>query len=292
MAVEVDRVDRVSGTKLRISIERESSDRSIASRSASSTMTNWPLAISKPRTISSCVTSRSCVGHQRFCLIGVAHSRCSSRKETSDWRAAGFVAGASPTGIETRPKLRDPFQEVRMVDRSKLVRWTRRIRRHHASRIPLSKLRDVTETAAATFGDPSVRRAPDDRASLARRRRLPAARPPPTSSRTRRAAGARCPGTTRTSSSAPTRTAFSPAASARATPFALLAQNSLDWALLDFALAQIGAVGVPIYANSSAARRRLPARALRGGRDRVRGRRAAREGRGGRRGSSRSSSTS
>ena len=77
-------------------------------------MTNWPFATSKPRTISSCVTSRSCVGHQRFCLIGVAHSRWSRRKETSDWRAAGFVAGASPTGIETRPKLRDPFQEVRM----------------------------------------------------------------------------------------------------------------------------------------------------------------------------------
>jgi long-chain acyl-CoA synthetase len=34
--------------------------------------------------------------------------------------------------------------------------------------------------------------------------------------------------------------------------FAILAQNSLDWALMDFALAQIGAVGIPIYANSSA----------------------------------------
>jgi long-chain acyl-CoA synthetase len=33
--------------------------------------------------------------------------------------------------------------------------------------------------------------------------------------------------------------------------FAILAQNSLDWALLDFAFAQIGAVGIPIYANSS-----------------------------------------
>ena len=34
--------------------------------------------------------------------------------------------------------------------------------------------------------------------------------------------------------------------------FAILAPNSLDWALLDFALAQIGAVSVPVYANSSA----------------------------------------
>jgi long-chain acyl-CoA synthetase len=33
---------------------------------------------------------------------------------------------------------------------------------------------------------------------------------------------------------------------------ALLARNSLEWALLDFALARIGAVGVPIYASSSA----------------------------------------
>jgi hypothetical protein len=98
-----------------ISIDRESSARSIASRSASSTMRNWPFVTSNPRTISSCVTSRSCAGHQRFCLIGVASSRCSSRNDTSDCRAAGFVAGARPTGIETRPKLRDPFQVVRMV---------------------------------------------------------------------------------------------------------------------------------------------------------------------------------
>jgi long-chain acyl-CoA synthetase len=33
--------------------------------------------------------------------------------------------------------------------------------------------------------------------------------------------------------------------------FALLARNSLDWALLDFALAQIGVVGVPVYASSA-----------------------------------------
>jgi len=38
----------------------------------------------------------------------------------------------------------------------------------------------------------------------------------------------------------------------KADRFALLAQNSLDWALLDFALAHVGAIGVPVYANSSA----------------------------------------
>ncbi len=32
---------------------------------------------------------------------------------------------------------------------------------------------------------------------------------------------------------------------------ALLARNGLDWALVDFALAQIGAVGIPVYASSS-----------------------------------------
>jgi long-chain acyl-CoA synthetase len=32
---------------------------------------------------------------------------------------------------------------------------------------------------------------------------------------------------------------------------AILARNSLDWALVDFALARIGAVGIPVYASSS-----------------------------------------
>jgi long-chain acyl-CoA synthetase len=34
--------------------------------------------------------------------------------------------------------------------------------------------------------------------------------------------------------------------------FAILARNTLDWALVDFALTQIGAVGVPVYASNSA----------------------------------------
>ena len=33
--------------------------------------------------------------------------------------------------------------------------------------------------------------------------------------------------------------------------FGLLARNTLEWALLDFALAHVGAVGAAIYANSS-----------------------------------------
>ena len=97
-----------------MSIDREVFCRSIASRSASSTITNWPFAISQPRTISSGPTSRSWnVHHLRF-LIGVLHSSCSCRNEMSDARADGFVAGASPTGIVTRLKLIDPFQVVRI----------------------------------------------------------------------------------------------------------------------------------------------------------------------------------
>ncbi|TML74007.1 MAG: long-chain fatty acid--CoA ligase [Actinobacteria bacterium] len=34
--------------------------------------------------------------------------------------------------------------------------------------------------------------------------------------------------------------------------FGILAQNSLEWALVDFALAKIGAVSVPVYASSAA----------------------------------------
>ena len=33
--------------------------------------------------------------------------------------------------------------------------------------------------------------------------------------------------------------------------FATLARTTLEWALFDFALAQVGAVGAPVYANSS-----------------------------------------
>ena len=38
----------------------------------------------------------------------------------------------------------------------------------------------------------------------------------------------------------------------QADAFAILAQTTLEWALFDYALALVGAIGVPIYANSSA----------------------------------------
>ncbi len=103
-----------ASTKRLISIERESSRFCSASISSSSTITNWPFATSQPLTISSGPRSRSCTGQKRFCLIGVPHSRCSIRKEMSEARAAGLVAGARPTGIETSPKLIEPFQVVRI----------------------------------------------------------------------------------------------------------------------------------------------------------------------------------
>src|SRR5260221_2922191 len=81
-----------------------------ASRSDSSTITNSPFATSQPLTSSSGSTSRSWNGHQRFCLIGVPHSRCRVRKATS----FRWVARASPIGMLTRPKLIEPFQMVRM----------------------------------------------------------------------------------------------------------------------------------------------------------------------------------
>ena len=87
---------------------------SIASSSSSSIITYWPFATSQPLTSSSGPTSRSWNGHQRFCLIGVPHSRCSVRKVTSDAFARGSVAIARPIGIVTSPKLIAPFQVVRM----------------------------------------------------------------------------------------------------------------------------------------------------------------------------------
>src|SRR5215213_5419363 len=103
-------------TKLVMSIVRELLDARVssASRSASSIWTNWPFDTSQPRTISSASTSTSWTGHHRFCLIGVPHSRCSGRNDTSDCRAADFVVGARPTGMFTRPKLIEPFQDVRI----------------------------------------------------------------------------------------------------------------------------------------------------------------------------------
>ena len=77
-AVEEDRIDlapRRRSARSRSSASRRAS--SAPRAPSSSTSTNWPFATSQPLTISSGPSSRSCTGHQRFCLIGVPHSRCS-----------------------------------------------------------------------------------------------------------------------------------------------------------------------------------------------------------------------
>ena len=56
-------------------------------------------------------------------LMAVPHSRCNIRNETSDWRAAGLVARAIPTGMLTKPKLMDPFQIVLIVFQCQASAW-------------------------------------------------------------------------------------------------------------------------------------------------------------------------
>src|SRR3954452_11613640 len=84
--------------------------RATDSRSAPSMTTYSPFATSQPLTSSSASTSRSWCGHQRFCLMGVPHSRWSVRNETS----VRWVAKARPIGMLTRPNEMEPFQIVRM----------------------------------------------------------------------------------------------------------------------------------------------------------------------------------
>ena len=62
--------------------------------------------------------------------------------------------------------------------------------------------------------------------------------------------------------------------------FAILASTSLEWCLFDFALGLIGAIGAPIYANSSPHDVAYVLEPLRGGRRARRGRGAAGQGRG------------
>src|SRR5881394_3570778 len=220
-------------TKRPISIERLVSRCSIASRSASSTRTNWPLATSQPRTSSSDSTSRSCTGHQRFCLIGDPHSRWSMRNETSDWRAAGFVAGARPTGMFTRPKLTEPFQVVRIFTGN--CTWASRFRARApgSSRLcsgAVGRARTIAnlwrDAVAAGHDDPAyLYEAENEWREVSR---AEAARAVEEIANGLLALGVR-----------------------KGEAFALLGRTSLEWALFDFALALVGAVGAPIYANSS-----------------------------------------
>ena len=66
---------------------------------------------------------------------------------------------------------------------------------------------------------------------------------------------------------------------AKGDSFALLGRTELEWALFDFALALVGAVGAPIYSSSSARDVQYILEHSRVGRRARRGRRAAGEGR-------------
>src|SRR5438067_5018069 len=218
-----------------MSIARDVSGCAIASRSAPSTITNWPFETSQPLTSSSFGTSRSCVGHHRFCLIGVLHSRWSVRKETSDERAFGVVAGASPTGIVTRPKLRDPFQIVRMGPPKKCSGTGR----FAASRRFPSTIGPVTEAG----GGRPIGRLWRDAVGAGR------------SSPAYLVEG---PDGWREVSWEEAGRAVDEIANGllalgvhKGDAFGILAQTSLEWSLFDYALSLTGAVGAAIYANSS-----------------------------------------
>src|SRR5712691_1340496 len=235
-----------SGTKRVISIARESSACWIASRSASSTITNSPFATSQPLTISSGPTSRSCTGHQRFCWIGVLHSRCSCRNDTSDARAFGDVARARPMGMLTRPKLSEPFQIVRICTSN--CRGTRLFRLIAPG--SSTTLCSMTQAAATVEPRDAVRQE-----RTIGRLWLDAI----SQNRTSPAYLVERNGTgTEISWEDASRTVDELAHGLlslgvrKGDAFAIVAQTTLEWALFDFALGLIGAIGAPIYANSSA----------------------------------------
>ena len=246
--------------------------------------TNWPFDASQPFTISSGASSRSCLGHQRFCLIGVRHSRWSSRNDTSDWRAAGFVAGARPTGMLTSPKVSDPFQVVRMsssVDsgttsfcpdfavpapdtrvgtRGQPAAW-----RIHIG-LPTSRLRSVStnRTIARLWRDAVAADRPGAAYLVQHGDHWHEVTWAEAAERVENIANGLLARGVR-----------------KGEAFATLARTTLEWALFDFALAQIGAVGAPIYAEQLAEGRGVRPRPLGVDRRALRGRRSGGEGRGG-----------
>ena len=234
---------------------------SIASRSASSTVTNWSLATSQPLTSSSDSTSRSCTGHQRFCLIGVPHSRWSSRNEMSDWRAAGFVAGARPTGMLTRPKLTEPFQVVRIC------------RENPSEGGSISPPR--TGVPAARF--PQVARA----RTIANLWRDAVAAAHPDPAYLHEVDGEWVEVTWAEAARAVDELANGLLALGvqKGQAFALLARTSLEWSLFDFALALVGRRRCADLLVELGARHALRPRAFGGGRRPRRGRGSARQGR-------------
>jgi acyl-CoA synthetase (AMP-forming)/AMP-acid ligase II len=144
----------------------------------------------------------------------------------------------------------EPFQIVRMVAVKILVG---RPEFHGTPPFP-SRVELVAVTQVEDRWPDRIRRAgrgPHDRAPVAR---FAGKEAPfrPTWSRTRRA-GARSRGARPSVGSTRSRTGFSPWASARATPSRSSDRTRIEWALIDFALGLVGAIGAPVYPTSSAA---------------------------------------
>src|SRR5919204_1065885 len=222
-----------SSTKRVIAIVRESSARDRVSRSASSMTTNWPFATSHPLTISSFETSRSCCGHQRLFLIGVRHSLWSIRNDTSDSRAAGFVASAIPTGMLTKPKLIDPFQTVLIRGRSPIVGG----RTEFAEGLAFpSKVSNVEKRTIPRLWRDAISAGREGPAYLAED----------------------SPGAWRELSWAEAGQAVDELANGllargirKGDAFGILSRTRLEWTLFDFALALVGGITAPVYPNSS-----------------------------------------
>src|SRR4029079_5328043 len=211
--------------RIRMDCERVSAT---ASRSASSTRTYCPFANSQPLTSSSGSTSRSCTGHQRFCLIGVPHSRWSVRNETS----CRWVASASPTGMLTRPKLIDPFQMVRMRSPS-LVGDRSNSRFSSASLHTI--LRMESRTVPELWRD-AVSSAPDQPAYL--EETADGWRPVSWDEASERVEGLA--------------QGLLARGVRRGDRVAILSRTRLEWILLDWAVMSVGAVVVGLYPTSSA----------------------------------------
>ena len=182
---------------------------------------------------------------------------------TSDCRAAGFVAGARPTGMLTRPKLIDPFQIVRIARLRSLEGPASFAAPRPFPRTAIRSARDRGRSRERSRA--ALRRAAHDRAlwqdaiaSAGQRRR--------TSSSTTDGWQRGVAGTRRRARVDELANGLLALGIRKGDAFAILGPTTLEWALFDFALAPSARSASPIYPNSSAEGRRVHPRALGGGR--------------------------
>ena len=136
----------------------------------------------------------------------------------------------------------------------------------------------ATQVAPDTLPGGAGSAAAHDPTPVAGRRRGGSGRSPPTSS-SATTAGSRSRGTRRRRAVEELANGLLALGVRKGDAFGILGQTSLEWALFDFALAHVGAIGAAIYANSAREGLRVHPRPLGVGRRARRGRRAAREAR-------------